>query len=709
MSATAPSSSSSSSSHTAPPPDADLISSLQSQIDAVEADIRTVELEIKEAKEELKSYDPQDKRWDLCSATLLQLRDEKKQLRDQLDRKEVQLQQLQQPQQQAGEEALSLSQSLSHRCRGCIKLSFDPLLCLMPPSLLLSSLSLSLLGSHTRLLTHGFPLLSPSALILNSPSSTPAGSGKHQPAQLNLKDMHLLSQEEYQAQPIRSSQIWAAADEGRVQLKWATESDIQGFVKSALSDCIRTSGLEEQLELLNELSVDDMRPDIWVLHLHKKDGATLNLPVGVGEVKKPKRRVTNAVVHSPPDALASTLSSLCLSPAPSPAAALTTARSPRLIARACAAASSSSSSSSALPPSSVQALGLDKPTLLGQIFDYMCLLRAQYGLRYVFGILSNYVEWRIVWLPDTQVAADATELPFEPATPADVDSPTLRVLHGTRIFSCDNPTLVQHLVSMLHKMAHSPHEPPKQLLQTDRPYFTGGEFPPYSWQKLKPQFTLSLLTPVHPNSSRFHLLQDYRGGADGRVWLIAAESSGAMGVVKFPKREADSLGRSSLEAEAKIWREVWNSSSARVITLSGQHALLMPFAFHAQQQLDGSVRFLKPDHQQPDEAASYLADVSTHELNAIICAANSDPLTVAREAVTAMVEKQYEHLDVHWRHVAFLLLRGSNNALVRHSILIDLTRVEKLQSTDVTSKAEAIERMLASLAPPPHGALHPHL
>jgi len=47
------------------------------------------------------------------------------------------------------------------------------------------------------------------------------------------------------------------------------------------------------------------------------------------------------------------------------------------------------------------------------------MLRTQYGLRYVFGIVTNYAEWRIVWLPDCDAAAHATELPFRDVEPAD--------------------------------------------------------------------------------------------------------------------------------------------------------------------------------------------------------------------------------------------------------------------------------------------------
>jgi hypothetical protein len=63
---------------------------------------------------------------------------------------------------------------------------------------------------HTRLLTRGFPALSSAALV-NSPSSSPAGSGKHQPAALVLKELALLTADAFQARAVPASQIWAAA------------------------------------------------------------------------------------------------------------------------------------------------------------------------------------------------------------------------------------------------------------------------------------------------------------------------------------------------------------------------------------------------------------------------------------------------------------------------------------------------------------------
>lgn len=275
-----------------------------------------------------------------------------------------------------------------------------------------------------------------------------------------------------------------------------------------------------------------------------------------------------------------------------------------------------------------------------------------------------------------------------------------RHLYGTRIHACGDPLLIRRLVSMLHKMAQSPHAPPAQLVDSDRPRCCVSETTPYQWVRLASTFSLQLLQSVHSNSKRFLLLQDYRGGADGRVWLVAAESSGALGVLKFPRAHLINRQR-ELEKEAAVWRHVWRASATRVVTIAGEAALLMPFAFHAHRRADGSVRFLKPDHLRPNEPAAYLSDVDAAQLDTLIAAADADPQAVAKEAIRAMADKAHSHEDVHWRHVAFLVHKdASTGKLGRQAVLIDLGRVASLPTADARSKEDATAAMLAQLGTP---------
>ena len=52
---------------------------------------------------------------------------------------------------------------------------------------------------------------------------------------------------------------------------------------------------------------------------------------------------------------------------------------------------------------------LSKEKVLGQVFDYLVHLKNYTGRRDVFGILTTYHEWRVVWLLECDEAARSTE------------------------------------------------------------------------------------------------------------------------------------------------------------------------------------------------------------------------------------------------------------------------------------------------------------
>ena len=141
-------------------------------------------------------------------------------------------------------------------------------------------------------------------------------------------------------------------------------------------------------------------------------------------------------------------------------------------------------------------------------------------------------------------------------------------------------------------------------------------------------------------------------------------------------------------------------SGSRVVTLAGETALLMPFAFHAHKQ-GRSIRFLKPDHLHQDQPAWYLSDVNASILETLIAEANADPMAVASEAIRAMADAQFEHLDVHWRHVAFIIKQHPRSRrLYRQAVLIDLGQVARLTNT-TSVRTAAVARMLEKLQQEP--------
>jgi hypothetical protein len=52
----------------------------------------------------------------------------------------------------------------------------------------------------------------------------------------------------------------------------------------------------------------------------------------------------------------------------------------------------------------------EDPLIYGQVFDYLLRARSFYNLSNVFAILSNYKEWQVLWLKDSDHSAQATTL-----------------------------------------------------------------------------------------------------------------------------------------------------------------------------------------------------------------------------------------------------------------------------------------------------------
>jgi hypothetical protein len=82
------------------------------------------------------------------------------------------------------------------------------------------------------------------------------------------------------------SLIWAEfrLTPGR-EICWKSESDVQHYVRAVIVELNKMAGLD--LYCSNEVSIVGMRPDIWVIVLNGR-------PVGILEVKKPKRGILEA-------------------------------------------------------------------------------------------------------------------------------------------------------------------------------------------------------------------------------------------------------------------------------------------------------------------------------------------------------------------------------------------------------------------------------
>jgi hypothetical protein len=291
---------------------------------------------------------------------------------------------------------------------------------------------------------------------------------------------------------------------------------------------------------------------------------------------------------------------------------------------------------------------MTSPLEHGQVYDHMKMLQSFHGLRRVFGIAATYDEWRVYWLDATDdlAHADALDSPPKDVGEDGDEDEDRRVLHASRVYKRDDPTLPSILASVIVKMHHSlslgflPKERrPRIHMNAKAWYWTGScDVDDYDETEMPPR-----------NARDFILLEDFGCGADGRAWKACTPQQGKVCVLKLAHArplETSEHRKARLQEECDRWLVVW-SMEARVIPLVGDWALLMP----------------------------YVRPLLTRVLSRPVQA-----------AVDAMATKGYCHEDLVWRHVGCI-----GEGKEQRVVFFDLGRVTKMEPKI------AAERMLQQL------------
>lgn len=342
---------------------------------------------------------------------------------------------------------------------------------------------------------------------------------------------------------------------------------------------------------------------------------------------------------------------------------------------------------------------LSDQQVLGQLLNYMRLLRSAFGVQHVFGIITTYSEWRVCWLPDNDSAAQALTLPtlqeqvagWEPSRPnisvprfddsssdddesnsgdeetepegavaedtEEGDGDDERILHCTPIYnsaetSTESTQLANAIGSVLLKM----HAAPRVLALP--PSMAPMVSSTKTWLKwTSPQFTAVTFSNL-PNlmeSQSLFLLHDLKGGRDGRVWL-ACSIRGAGCVLKFSRQPDVQVAKAASREEAQVWRHVYGPLWARSCWYYGRPAVLMPA--------------VQPLLKKPD-----------------------DPKVIdaVRRVVKLWAQRNRCHNDLGWHHVA---LYTSHESAKLEAVLIDASDVKV---TTTAQRLETEHEMLSQL------------
>ena len=344
---------------------------------------------------------------------------------------------------------------------------------------------------------------------------------------------------------------------------------------------------------------------------------------------------------------------------------------------------------------------------VGQLVQYMYDLRASYGIRFIFGILTTYTKWRFLWLEDSHDAMMETSIEeFEklcsksPKLPTDHDAhiPENIVVKKSRIYSFDDKNLVNVLRSILFKWSLIPGDRVNGFLHKNRVYQTvkiGSKeiaFEPLPKSLLESKFSYKF--PFQKGigksgTTKLHFLHVHQRSGDGKTALWTT-TSGCLGVAKFliPHDDIDEeTMRTRAKQEADRWEELWNAD-AKAVCMMDQNVVLMPFAFHIREYRE-FLRFCPIEswnHRTPERHSIFNTDLVVEDeqlaKDEAFLKYQNDPLLAASEALHHMIMKcgmRQPDPEVAWRHVALMPTCDMNTIT---PIIIDLTRLEKVENDE---------------------------
>ena len=329
---------------------------------------------------------------------------------------------------------------------------------------------------------------------------------------------------------------------------------------------------------------------------------------------------------------------------------------------------------------------------ISQIVDYMVDLRNSFNVRFVFGILTTYEKWRILWFADTNHAAEETNLDkfmelCQAGTANDYSIANKLDVYLSRVYDRSELELVEVLVNLLYKIGKSPISTPQKFIEPHKKYIHAKENS-FTYQSLPVALNSFSYKMPSAHCKNFYILQYYHRGGDGRIALCCS-SAGDLCVLKFLLYRENE--KQVLENEAKEWNQLWNSK-CRVVMICKRHALLMPFCFHIRMRFGNPIFFGLKDWNRLDTLSGpSFIDTEVKDFPKLDKEKfeyyQHNPKKAADQAITRMLELNVVHSDFKWEHVALLPSFSNTSDLIDLlPISLDLTRITVKLSLNIPNE-----------------------
>ena len=242
----------------------------------------------------------------------------------------------------------------------------------------------------------------------------------------------------------------------------------------------------------------------------------------------------------------------------------------------------------------------------GQLYDYLQMLKSSFNLNFAIGILTNFNQWQVLWLPGNNgdvIARQAVQIKHTSSSPPAAsqpshhhDIPKLDIAGGQNAADCDMAE-VEDLLKCIRvcsgtDIVESGKEPKRVLsliittiykmyqtkvlttaeISSSKVYFLLTHDSRF-WVTCpwKDTDTLNYDEMPSTNTNQFYLLKPLGKGIQGVVWLACSKSLKVC-AIKF----YHSSDRVTAEYETQMWKKLGFTKS-RCIQLQKRVSLIMPY------------------------------------------------------------------------------------------------------------------------------------
>ena len=274
-----------------------------------------------------------------------------------------------------------------------------------------------------------------------------------------------------------------------------------------------------------------------------------------------------------------------------------------------------------------------------------------------------------------------------------------RNVNISKVYKLSDKDLLAMLATVFLKSKNSQYRP-VELLSRSRCYITLTQ-DKWFWGTLKieklEECGISLkLSSVSAEIKEVTVLRQFKGGADGQVYLALTDNFELMVVKKF-------FDQTVCPKEENLWKVLYNAK-VRALKLRGSQCLVMPFVFHCV-FIDGTWTFkfnmslwAKHTHFQIDDE---VLNKWTQKFENYITTHPTTPTEALQNAVKTVADCGYIHNDLEWRHVALLPLLDEDGGSVigMKPVLIDLASVteSKTPVEAATAMNNAVQLLLQDM------------